>query len=73
MVNGPGEAASLRGQVGGQRRRQGLCIGARVVGKLDGDRFTVAVGNGVVQLLDGTFRLDAMVEAHKADALRETC
>lgn len=60
----------LRRQVGGQRWER-LAV-ARIVGKLDGDRLRVVLGDGAVQLLDGALRLDALVKADEANALGQT-
>lgn len=71
-MNGTGKAP-LRGQVGGQSGRQCLRIGARIVGELDGYRLDIALRNGIVKMLYGTFRLKTLVKADKADAFGETC
>jgi hypothetical protein len=65
-----GTARCLRGQVGRQGRDR-LGVVAGVVGELDSDRFGGALGNRPIQLLDGPFGLNPLVETDKSDALRE--
>lgn len=67
MVNRSAESPSLRCQVCCQGW-DGLVIIARIVSELDGDRLSGALGNGSVQLLDGSFRLDALVKPDEPNA-----
>ena len=72
MVDGSAETARLRRQVGGQWR-QCLVVVAGVVGELDGDGLSGALGDGAVELLDGALGLDPLVEPDEADALGQAC
>ena len=63
-----GPSCGLGSQVGRQRG-DGLGVVTGVVGKLDRDRLSRALGDGAVELLDRPLGLDALVEADKADTL----
>ena len=71
MVDGPEEAPVGGRQVGrqGQGRHAGqVFVGAGRVGELHRDRLHGALGDFVVELLDGLLRLAPLVEADEAYA-----
>jgi len=72
VVDGAAEAARLRGQVGGQGWQR-LVVVAGVVCELDCDWLGGALGDGAVELLDGSLSLNPLVESDESDALGQAC
>jgi hypothetical protein len=78
VVNGSAETPSgglsrlWSGEVGGEWGK-GLGVVGGVVGELDGHGLGGALGNGTVELLDRSLRLNALVKADEPNPLRQPC